>query len=237
MLLTCVPGLATQIPRPAEESRPNDPEIEKAVLNGEQIFEQIGCASCHIPKLPLDRKGWVYTEPNPYNPALNLRTGTTKTLAVDLNNNKDLPPPRLAADPTNSDVVWVPAYTDLKLHDICDPTDSGEPLDQNQTPWTPKFRQGNRRFLTKRLWGSANQPPFFHHGLFVTLRQSVLAHSGEALASRKQFQALKSYDEDSLIEFLKTLQVLPPGTPYLVVDENFHEKGWPPRSLIPQEKK
>lgn len=216
---------------------PNDPEIEKAVLNGEQIFEQIGCASCHIPKVPLDRKGWVYTEPNPYNPALNLRAGTTKTLAVDLNNKKDLPLPRLAPDPANSDVVWVPAYTDLKLHDICDPTDAGEPLDQNQTPWTPKFRQGNRRFLTKRLWGSANEPPFFHHGLFVTLRQSVLAHSGEALGSRRQFQALKSYDQDSLVEFLKTLQVLPPGTPYLVVDENFHEKRWPPLSPISQEKK
>jgi hypothetical protein len=75
------------------------------------------------------------------------------------------------------------------------------------------------------------------YGLFVTLRQSVLAHSGEALASRKQFQTLKSYDQDSLIEFLKTLQVLPPGTPFLVVDENFHEKRWPPLALISQEKK
>jgi len=214
---------------------PNDPEIEKAVLNGEHVFEKIGCASCHIPKLPLDRKGWIYTEPNPYNPALNLRTGTTKTLSVDLN-NKDLPLPRLAPDPGNPDVVWVPAYTDFKLHDICDPADPGEPLDQNQTPWTPKFRQGNRRFLTKRLWGSANEPPFFHHGLFVTLRQSVLAHSGEALASRKQFQGLKSYDQDSLIEFLKTLRVLPPGTPYLIVDENFQEKHWPPAPLISQSK-
>ena len=30
---------------------------------------------------------------------------------------------------------------------------------------------GNCRFLTKRLWGAANEPPFFHHGLFTTLRQ------------------------------------------------------------------
>ena len=204
---------------------PNDPEIEKAVLNGERIFEQIGCTSCHIPRLPLNKKGWIFSEPNPYNPALNLRTGTTKTIQVDLN-DKGLPSPRLAADVADPDVVWVPAFTDLRLHDICDPSDPGEPLDQNQTPWTPKFRQGNRRFLTRRLWGAANQPPFFHHGLFTTLRQSVLAHSGEALQSRAQFQALKPYDQDSLIEFLKTLRVLPPGTPHLVVDENFHEKRW-----------
>jgi Di-haem oxidoreductase, putative peroxidase len=205
---------------------PNDPEIERAVSNGEKLFERIGCVSCHIPKLPLDKKGWIFSEPNPYNPSLNLRTGTTKSIALDLN-NKDLPQPRLSPDVANSGVVWVPAYTDLRLHDICDPSDPGEPLDQNQTPWTTKFHQGNRRFLTKRLWGLANEPPFFHHGLFTTMRQSVLAHSGEALQSRTNFQALKPYDQDSLIEFLKTLQVLPPGTPYLIVDENFKPKKWP----------
>lgn len=206
---------------------PNDPEVERAVWNGEQLFDKIGCTSCHIPKLPLDKKGWVFSEPNPYNPASNLRTGTTRSIEVDLT-SKDLPLPRLATDRSAFDVVWVPAYTDLRLHDICDPSDPGEPLDQNQTPWTPKFRQGNRRFLTKRLWGAANQPPFFHHGMFTTLRQSVMAHSGEALQTRARFQQLSRYDQDALIEFLKTLQVLPPGTPYLVVDENFHEKRWPP---------
>jgi cytochrome c peroxidase len=205
---------------------PNDPEIEQAVLNGEQVFGRIGCASCHIPQLPLDQKGWIFSEPNPYNPALNLRTGTTKSIAVDLN-NKDLPPPRLTPDAANPEVVWVPAYTDFRLHDISDPKEPGEPLDQNQTPWTPKFRLGNRRFLTKRLWGLANEPPFFHHGLFTTMRESVLAHSGEALQSRTNFQALKPYDQNSLIEFLKTLQVLPPGTPYLIVDENFKPRKWP----------
>jgi hypothetical protein len=31
----------------------------------------------------------------------------------------------------------------------------------------------------------------------------------------------EEYEQDSLIEFLKTLQVLAPGTRQLVVDENF----------------
>ena len=210
---------------------PNDREIEQAVLNGERVFEQIGCSTCHVPRLPLDHKGNTYSEPNPYNPPTNLQPGTTKTIEVDLN-SPELPLPRLSPDPTNPEIVWVPAYTDLRLHDISGPADGGEPLDQNQTPWTPKFLDGNRRFLTKRLWGSANEPPFFHHGFFTTLRQSVLAHSGEALQSRRQFENCKEYDQDSLIEFLKTLQVLPPGTPYLVVDENFHEKQWPPIKSI-----
>lgn len=86
----------------------------------------------------------------------------------------------------------------------------------------------NLPFLTKRLWGCANEPPFFHHGLFTTLRQSVLGHNGEALGERRAFQTLTEYEQDSLIEFLKTLQVLPSGTGYLVVDEKFQPREWPP---------
>jgi hypothetical protein len=48
------------------------------------------------------------------------------------------------------------------------------------------------------------------------------------LESRKAFQESNAYDQDSLIEFLKTLQVLPPGTQDLVVDENYRPKQWPP---------
>ena len=211
---------------------PNDLEIEQAVLNGEKVFGKIGCSSCHIPRLPLDNKGWIYSEPNPYNPPTNLRLGSTRVIKLNLN-SPDLPLPRLAPDPQHPDIVWVPAFTDLKLHDISDPSEAGEPLDQNQTPWTQKFRQGNRRFLTKRLWGSANEPPFFHHGLFTTLRRSVLAHSGEALESRRQFEHLVQYDQDSLVEFLKSLQVLPPGTASLVVDENFQPKHWSNAAVTP----
>jgi CxxC motif-containing protein (DUF1111 family) len=94
----------------------------------------------------------------------------------------------------------------------------------NQPVWSPKFKSGNRKFLTRRLWGAGNQPPYFHHGFFTTLRKSVLAHAGEALESRKAFQASSEYDQDSLIEFLKSLQVLPPGTKDLVVDENYKPK-------------
>src|SRR5437660_1363767 len=50
---------------------PNDPEIEHAVVKGEELFGRIGCSSCHIPRLPLDNKGWLYSNPNPYNPSSN----------------------------------------------------------------------------------------------------------------------------------------------------------------------
>ena len=156
---------------------PRDPAIERAVVDGEALFERIGCAACHLPRLPLDRNGWTFVEPNPFNTPGNLRSGEAPDLKVDLASDR-LPAPRLTPDA--SGVVWVDAYTDFRLHDICDRDDVREPLDQNQAQWSPRLRDGNCRFLTKRLWGAANEPPFFHHGLFTTLRRSVLAHSGES---------------------------------------------------------
>jgi len=44
---------------------PRNREVEEAVLLGEKLFARIGCAGCHIPRLPLDKKGWIYSEPNP----------------------------------------------------------------------------------------------------------------------------------------------------------------------------
>ena len=159
-------------------------------------------------------------------------TGRSQDRKMDLT-SAGLPQPRLTPLLPDRNVVIVPAYTDLKLHDITDPAEpaEAEALDMNWFVWSPKFSDGNRRFLTKRLWGCANEPPFFHHGLFTTLRQSILAHNGEAIAERRAFQSLTAYEQDSLIEFLKTLQVLPPGTPNLVVDENFNPREWPPFTI------
>jgi hypothetical protein len=206
---------------------PNDPVLERAVRHGERQFEQFGCAGCHVPALPLGRRNWVFSEPSPYNLAGNLKSGETRSLGIDLN-DKTLPQPRLAPAKPGDEQLWVPAYTDMKLHDVSDPADAMplESLDMNWPVWAPKFLGGNRRFLTRRLWGIANSGPFFHHGMFTTLRQAVLGHAGEALASRKAFQAATAYDQDAMIEFLKSLQVLPPGTTDLVVDEHNKPKRW-----------
>ena len=63
------------------------------------------------------------------------------------------------------------------------------------------------------------------------MRQAVLAHGGEAAPVRAAFVALTAEEQDGLIEFLKTLQVLPPGIKDLIVDENFHKKEWPSAGL------
>ena len=196
---------------------PDDPEARQAAQKGEQLFSQLGCATCHIPQLPLGNNGWIYTEPNPFNPSGNLRIGDAPTLSIDLTSD-DLPGPRLKPDAHG--IVWVPAFTDLKLHDITTgPTDpTAEPLDQNQPAGTVKFFAGNTKFITRKLWGVGNSGPYMHHGKFTTMREAILAHSGEALLPRQSFEALSAYDRDSVIEFLKTLQILPAGAKSLVLN-------------------
>ncbi len=228
---------------------PNNPAVERANVRGEAIFNQIGCASCHA-TLPLTSNnnpglpgnpGWIYFEPNPYNPAAgpnspNLQLGppnypiSAPALAVDLTSD-ELPLPRLRV---HAGAVMVPAYTDLKLHDISatskPATDAEcEPLDQNQPAGSPGFFAGNCKFITRKLWGFYNQGgAFMHHGKFTTAREAVEAHNGEALAQRLAFDALPPASQDDVIEFLKSLQVLPPGSKSLVVDERGNPKHWPP---------
>lgn len=206
--ITAVAMFQATLPVP-QQVMPRDPDLRGAAKIGEQIFSHIGCADCHVPALPLENGGWIYTEPNPYNPAGNLQLGEAPTLSVDLTRD-DLPGPRPKIE---KGVVWVRAFTDLKLHDITSGPDdpNAESININHPAGSAEFFGGNRQFLTKKLWGAASEPPFFHHGLFTTLRAATLAHAGEALASRAAFEALPPEDQDRLIEFLKTLVVPVPA--------------------------
>src|SRR5215831_2411327 len=69
---------------------------------------------------------------------------------------------------------------------------------------------------------------FGHHGQFTTMREAVLTgHNGEASASRIAFQSFPAYDQDSIIEFLKSLQILPEGTHSLCVNQDGKERNCP----------
>jgi hypothetical protein len=136
---------------------PPDKDVASAIKNGGTRFVEIGCGRCHVPQLPLDKQGWIYTEPNPYNPVGNLQPGDAPTLSVDLTSS-ELPGPCLKPA---GDVVWVPAFTDFKLHDISTgPQDPNrEPLDMNQP------RAGRRP-----SWATESSSP----GVYGALRTSTL---------------------------------------------------------------
>jgi hypothetical protein len=200
-------------------------ETERQVVRGERLFAEIGCTACHIPSIPLDRGGWVYSEPARPVATSAVRPATTRAVEIDLTAD-DLPPPRLQKTAGTTPVVHVPAYTDFKLHDITDAADTAaaEPLDMNQPPGTTRFFAGNRRFMTRRLWAVGNQITYFHHGLFTTIREAVIAHAGEALDQRRAFERLGKDDQESILEFLNSLQALPPGTKDLIVYAQYRRR-------------
>src|SRR6266849_2894609 len=73
---------------------PKDPTIRAAIIDGAKRFREIGCTNCHVPSLPLFSKN--FCEPNPYNPAGNLRPSDgVPPLCVDLTDQNVLPKPRL----------------------------------------------------------------------------------------------------------------------------------------------
>ena len=62
---------------------PNDPDVERAILIGERAFDRIGCAACHLPSLPLDQKGWIYSEPGPFNPTGTQPRTASRVVEID----------------------------------------------------------------------------------------------------------------------------------------------------------
>jgi cytochrome c peroxidase len=205
---------------------PRNMFVEAAVAAGEQTFQDIGCADCHRPALPLQADGRWFVEPNPYNPDGNLQPGDGSQFAFDLSDSR-LDQPRLPVD-ASAGVIWVPAFTDFKVYDITSGPDDPncEKLDMHAPAGSDAFFAGNCRFLSKRLWGAANEPPYFHHGLFTTMREAIEAHRGDALESYQMWATLTDAQKDAVIEFLKTLQILPRGTESTVVDQNFQPREW-----------
>jgi CxxC motif-containing protein (DUF1111 family) len=105
--------------------------------------------------------------------------------------------------------VLVPAFTDLKRHDL-GPECDNEQVVQGGVP--------TELFVTRKLWGMSNEPPFMHHGRCLTIGDAIRRHGGEAQAARDAYAALSDAEQRSVVDFLKTLQVLPENSPLVVVE-------------------
>lgn len=172
---------------------PEDAGLRAQVDAGRKRFADIGCASCHVPELPLDSA--VFTEPNPYNPAGNLRAqDVTQPVSFALNVEG------LAHDDQGR--VLVPVFSDFKRHVIADadrPHFANELLAQ---------RFVNRdEFLTPRLWGVGSSAPYGHRGDLSTMTEAIANHGGEATDARQAFEALSADDRRQIIGFLQTLRL------------------------------
>ena len=198
---------------------PSDPEARERVTQGELLFSDIGCASCHVPELELTST--LFVEPNPFNPpGTCIDPAFCPPYAFDLTREGEAP--RLKASAGGG--ARVAAYTDLKRHNLCDEPDAQDAIryycneqlaqgrpDQNGRP-------GTEYFLTRKLWDVGNSAPYGHRGDLSTIAEAVLMHGGEARAARDAFAALPTRRQRAIVDFLRTLQVLPEGSPRIVID-------------------
>lgn len=200
---------------------PRDGRVRAAIALGEHRFVEVGCAECHRPNLPL--RNARFSEPNPFNPAGNLRPEEVdRPLVIDLNDPR-LPGVRLKA--RRGGQTLVPAFTDLKLHEIYEPgSPNCEPLNQSNG----EQASGDCAFLTRKRWGAFSEPGFGHHGQYTTMREAIEAHAGEAAPVMRAWRGLSDLERGAIIEFLKTLRTAPPRVKAPFVDENLQPTTWRP---------
>ncbi len=147
---------------------------------GELLFEDIGCAECHIPELHTEGKFLPLSFPeDPTDPSADVY------MEIDL---------RKVGFKKKGTGVLVKLYSDLKRHDMGpDLSEStGDPLDLF--------------FITARLWGIADTAPYLHDGRAPTLTEAILAHGGEGEDSRDDFDALSDSERECVLAFLRTLR-------------------------------
>jgi CxxC motif-containing protein (DUF1111 family) len=97
----------------------------------------------------------------------------------------------------------VRAFTDLLLHNMGTLAD-GVPFGRPQVSTIDPDHTSNE-LRTSPLWGVSKFPPFLHDGRARTLEEAVVAHDGEAQASRLEFQALTAPQQQDILAFLRHL--------------------------------
>jgi hypothetical protein len=178
---------------------PTDPARRQAAQEGEALFDKIGCPDCHIPSMKL--KSRMFTEANPFNPEWKLLVTVRKPVGFDMTTQGEQP--RL--EPTPDGGALIRAYTDLKRHNLCDEEDRffcNERVAEKGIPLGT--------FLTRKLWDIGSSPAFGHRGDLSTISEAIEHHAGEAHAARVNYLKLSAYERAAVVEFLKSLQILPP---------------------------
>lgn len=147
---------------------------------GRQLFEQIGCASCHVPTLELASSRY----------RLSSRSGQAE-LSFDLALEGAQPKP----ERSETGALRVQLFSDLKRHDL------GSKLAE------PRADRGvdGALFITPPLWELARTRPYLHDGRAPTLHDAIVAHEGEATDARDQYLALGEAGQGPLRVFLVSL--------------------------------
>lgn len=155
---------------------PSSPELLQRWARGEQRLAEVGCLGCHTRSLHLDQRIWYEYADNPDSPPVSV------ALFLD------------GEHPKGDDEVML--FSDLKRHDLGPDLADSVPHPLGIAP---------EMFLTRPLWGVAETAPYLHDGSAPTLHAAILAHAGEAQASRAAYLGLDAVAQADLQIYLLSL--------------------------------
>ncbi len=186
---------------------------------GRYVFNIIGCASCHVANLTVNRDRRVADVETVYNPRQGAFNGLFAT-AMPLYVTKDDGTGQLLKLPAENGFLVKDIFTDFKRHDL-----------------GPNFYERNwdgtlqTMFMTRPLWGVGSSSPYGHDGRSMTLDDVIRRHGGEAQSSRNAYALLPKQKSDALQAFLNSLVLFPPDDTASNLDpadpstENFPQFG------------
>ncbi len=151
---------------------------------GSDLFDKIGCATCHVRALTTAAggtkiNGGTFTIPDalarktfhPYGDFLLHDVGTGDGI-----------------------VMAMPEHYGRNMYQI-----------QWKNLSLESFASTRNKVRTAPLWGVRLRPQLMHDGQSITLRDAILRHLGEASHVTERFKKLKRNDQEALIEFLRSL--------------------------------
>ena len=179
--------------------KPATYEQTQDTIKGREIFEQIGCAQCHIPDMQINRDRRVADVETVYDEQrgiFNDLFATATPLFTEINDNSGFP---TVKKPNLQPFLVRNIYTDFKRHDL------GSNFYERDYDGTIR-----KTFMTAPLWGVGSTAPYGHDGRSINLREVIRRHGGEALAARNAFVSLNSNRQARVLDFLNSLILFPP---------------------------
>jgi CxxC motif-containing protein (DUF1111 family) len=171
----------------------------ESTQKGLRTFKQIGCASCHVPDLQIDRDRRVADVETAYDAErgnLNNLFATATALADAVDDGSGYP---ALKKPKYQPFLVKNILTDFKRHDL-----------------GPNFYERNwdgtlqKVFLTRPLWGVGSKVAFGHDGRSINLTEVILRHGNEAQTARDNFDGLDADRKRAVLEYLQSLVLFPP---------------------------
>ena len=214
---------------------------------GRVLFTQIGCASCHVPNLTINRDRRAADVETVFNAQqgnpLNNMFATATVLAVP-----DPAVPAIEGAPAGlmpglQSFVVRNFFADFKRHNLGpnfaernyanfvaqvsgQGPGPGAPLPVEPPPVPPfNFVVAH---ITEPLWGVGDTAPYGHDGRSGNLTDIILRHGGEAANARAAFNALPRLTQGFVLEFLRTLVLFgPDDTSSNLAPANPQTAGYP----------